>query len=88
LDERLRCVGCGEIHAGSGLVKTEDGRVVGSYSEEWRRHCEARWVFKKKRSKGTRQAYLEAIKERRGVEAYLALRQEMMVIWKHRQGRP
>ena len=58
---------------------------MGNYSEEWRRYCEAKWVFKKKRSKATRQAYLEAIRQVRGDKAAWELREEMKKIWQHRK---
>ena len=48
-------------------------------------HYEARFVLKKHRSKRTRVAYLDSVEEKRGKAARVALRQEMMVIWEHRQ---
>lgn len=84
-DDPLACMACGQVHPGARLVKTEDGRQVSSYSEAWRRHCEARWVLSKKRSKNTRQAYLEAVRQARGDRAAWELREEMMVIYKLRQ---
>lgn len=84
-DDPLACMACGQVHPGARLVKTEDGRQVGSHSEAWRRHCEARWVLSKKRSKNTRQAYLEAVRQARGDRAAWELREEMMVVYKLRQ---
>lgn len=84
-DDRLRCHGCGDIHPGARLVELSDGRVVGSYSEEYRRYCEAVWVLKKKRSKRTRIEYLDAVEEKRGIKARTELREEMMRIWNAKQ---
>lgn len=84
-DDRLRCYGCGDIHPGSRLIELSDGRVVGSYSDDYRRYCEAVWVLKKKRSKRTRIEYLDAVAERRGEKARQELREEMMRIWKEKK---
>lgn len=84
-NELLVCHQCGQIHAGSRLVTLPDGRVVGSYSEEYRRHCEAKWVLKKKRTKNTRQAYLVAVQEQRGQQAAYELREEMKLVWEWQQ---
>lgn len=80
----LACMACGQVHSGSRLVALEYGGQVGNHSEEWRRHCEARWVLKKKRTKNTRQAYLAAVIEQRGEPAARELREEMMRIWRYR----
>ena len=80
----LACMACGQVHSGSRLVALEYGGKVGNHSEEWRRHCEARWVLKKKRTKNTRQAYLAAVIEQRGEPAARELREEMMRIWRYR----
>ena len=58
---------------------------MGNYSEEYRLYCEASWVLRKKRTKRTRLEYLDAVAEKRGVEARIALREEMMRIWQSRQ---
>lgn len=84
-NELLVCMACGEIHAGSRLVTLPDGRVVGSHSEDYRRYCEAKWVLKKKRTKNTRQAYLVAVQEQRGLQAAIELREEMKTIWHWQQ---
>lgn len=84
-DERLACLACGKVHAGARLVRLSDGRQVGSYSEEYRLYCEAAWVLRKKRSKRTRLEYLDRVQEKRGVEARVALREEMLRIWQSRQ---
>lgn len=67
-------------------VELLDGRVVNSYSEEWRCHCEAKWVFKRFRTKNTRQKYLAEVFKERGQKGYEQLYEEMMRIWKHKQG--
>ncbi len=66
-------------------MELADGRVVGNYSEDYRRYCEAVWVLKKKRSKRTRIEYLDAVEEKRGVKARLELREEMMKLWELKQ---
>ncbi len=81
----LACPACGLVHAGSRLVALEYGGQVSNHSEAWRRHCEARWVLRNKRTKNTRQAYLAAVIEKRGEPAARELREEMMKIWKHRE---
>lgn len=74
-------MGCGDIHSDARLVELPDGRVVGNYSEDYRRYHEALWVLKKKRSKRTRIEYLDAVEEKRGIKARTELREEMMRIW-------
>ena len=83
-DMRLVCHACGHVHAGAKLTTTEDGRELGTYSEEWRRYCEARRVLRK-RSKQSLNAYLDKVQELRGIEARLELREEMARLWKHRK---
>ena len=79
------CRACGQVHPQARLAKTEDGRELGTYSEEWRRYCEAKRVLRK-RKKESLNAYLDKIQELRGIDARLELREEMARIWKHRQG--
>ena len=67
-------------------VKTVDGRVVNSYSEEWRCHCEANMVFKKYRTKNTRQKYLAEVFRLRGQAGYQQLYDEMLRIHKFQRG--
>ena len=66
-------------------VKTIDGRIVNSYSEEWRCHCEAKWVFKKFRSKRTRQEYLREVWKNRGQAGYDQLYAEMLRIHNYKK---
>lgn len=80
-DPRLLCHACGAMHRNASLIELPDGRLVGNYSDEYRRYCEAVWVLKKKRSKRTRMEYLDAVAEKRGLNAKLELRQEMLKIW-------
>jgi hypothetical protein len=67
------------------VVKVADGREMGSYSEEYRLYCEAAWLLRKKRSKRTRIEYLDAVAEKRGVQARVDLREEMLRQWQSRQ---
>jgi hypothetical protein len=84
-DSRLHCLGCGKVHPGAKVVRVPDGREMGTYTEEWRQYCEATWLLRKKRTKHTRQDYLDLVQEKRGVQARLDLREELLIIWKHRQ---
>jgi hypothetical protein len=59
---------------------------MGNYQDEWRRYHEAMWVLKKFRSKRTRQEYLRRIAEIRGERAMHELRNEMMLLWKWKEG--
>lgn len=67
-------------------VTTEDGRVMNSYSEEYRKYCEAKTVLKRFKVKKTRQKYLAEVYTKRGQEGYQALYDEMMLIWEWRKG--
>ena len=62
-------------------VKLPDGRVVNSWSEEYRRYCEAKTVFKRFKVKKTRQKYLADVYEKRGPQGYQDLYDEMLRIW-------
>ena len=85
VDERLRCYQCGEVHPTARMVKTIDGREMGSYSFEWRVYCEANYVLKKFRSKNTRRGYLQRIGEIRGEKMVEILKAEMLRIWTYKQ---
>ena len=85
-DPRLRCHACGEVHERAKIVTTMDGREMGNYSEEWRLYCQAKYVLKQFRTKRTRQACLNRIKEIRGEQAMWELREEMMRLWKWKEG--
>jgi hypothetical protein len=84
-DSRLACHACGQVHPGAKVIKVADGREMGSYSEEYRLYCEAAWLLRKKRSKRTRIEYLDAVAEKRGVQARIDLREEMLRQWQSRQ---
>lgn len=66
-------------------VKLPDGRVVNSWSEDYRRYCEAKTVFKRFKVKKTRQKYLADVYEKRGPQGYQDLYDEMMRIYKHQK---
>jgi hypothetical protein len=61
------------------LVDLPDGRQVGSYSEQYRLYCEAKWVLKNKRTKNTRRKYLLGVEAERGTQAMQELRAEMLL---------
>lgn len=84
-DDALACHACGQVHKWARLVRLPDGREVGNYSEEYRLYCEAAWLLRKKRAKRTRVEYLDAVQEKRGVAARVALREEMLRLWQSRQ---
>jgi hypothetical protein len=85
-DERLKCYACGEVHETARIVRTRDGREMGSYSRQWFMYNEAVWVLKKFRSKRTRQEYLGRVKENRGEAEMNKLRAEMLLQWKWKEG--
>ena len=67
------------------MVNLSYGGSVGNYSEKFYLHGEAAWVLKRYRTKKTRLAYLDAVEEKRGRTARMALREEMVKIWEHKQ---
>lgn len=83
------------ISAGGGFVRravTEYGIEYATNSEDWRRYCEALYVLrlpdKPNRRKGQeycKRSWLQVIRDKRGEEAYFALRGEMMRTWNHRK---
>lgn len=87
IDERLRCWTCGKVHDGAKVVRLPNGEEVGNYSEEFRRWHEAAWVLKRYRSKRTRLEYLNAVQEKRGVQARNELREEMVKVWNWKKGK-
>jgi len=84
-DDRLKCYACGEVHETARIVRTRDGREMGSYSREWFMYNEAVWVLKKFRSKRTRQEYLGRVMENRGEAEMYKLRAEMLLQWKWKE---
>jgi hypothetical protein len=86
LSRQLECRSCGQVHPNAKIIKVPDGREMGSYSEEYRRYCEASWVLRKRRNRKTRTAYLDLVGQKRGAMAAYELREEMVRQWHHRQG--
>lgn len=78
---RPACFACGQLHPGARLVHLPDGRSVGSYSDEYRVYCEAKWVLRRYRTKRTRQVYLQEVANVRGEVGYNKLRNQMLKIW-------
>ena len=60
----------------SDAVTLRDGRVVSSSSEAWRLECEARTILRRR----DRKEYLEKVRDKRGVDAAVELRNEMLAI--------
>lgn len=85
----LRCLGCGQIHADARQVELPDGRQVGSHSEAYRRYTEAAWVLAtlpdkhRDKSRMTKFKYLQDIELRRGRQARVELREEMLRVYYH-----
>ena len=70
----MDCLGCNYIE--TAPVTLRDGRVVCSSCEAWRLECEARTILKRR----DRKDYLEKVKQKRGVDAAVELRNEMLAI--------
>jgi hypothetical protein len=68
---------CGKVHPNAKLVTLPDGCIVGSYSEEYRLYCEAKWAFYKATN---RHEYLLEVHKKRGLAAYHKLRDAMLEI--------
>jgi hypothetical protein len=79
---RPSCFACGKVHGHARLVRLPNGRTVGTYSDEYRVYCEAKWVFRKFRSKRTRQLYLQEVAKMRGQAGYDKLYNAMLDVWK------
>ena len=75
----MDCLGCNYIE--TAPVTLRDGRVVCSSCEAWRLECEARTILKRR----DRKDYLEKVKQKRGVDAAVELRNEMLAIKDGRQ---
>lgn len=58
---------------------------MNSYSEDYRRYCEARTVLKRFKVKKTRQKYLEEVYKHRGPQGYQDLYDEMLRLWEWRK---
>lgn len=84
-DDPLACPQCGRVHPSARMVRLSYGAVVSSYSEDYRRYCEANTVLKRFRTKKTRMQYLAAVANRRGEQAAAELRAEMLKIWKTKE---
>ena len=72
----MDCLGCNLIE--TAPVTLRDGRMVCSSCEAWRLECEARMVLKRK----DRKEYLERIMQKRGADAAIELRNEMIALLK------
>ena len=70
----MDCLGCNYIE--TAPVTLRDGRVVCSSCEAWRLECEARTILKRR----DRKEYLEKVRQKRGVDAAVELRNEMLAI--------
>jgi len=72
----VECLGCGYIK--TAPVTLRDGRLVCSSCEAWRLECEARHVLTLK-NKAIKE-YLEGVRAKRGIDASVALRNEMLAL--------
>lgn len=77
-----RCLSCNTVHGSPRILRLPTGKLVSSYSEEFRMYTEAKWVFKRFRTKRTRQLYLAEVANLRGKAAYDRLRDAMTEIWR------
>jgi len=68
------CLGC--LYIETAPVTLRDGRVVCSSCEAWRLECEASTILKRR----DRKEYLEKVRQKRGVDAAVELRNEMLAI--------
>jgi len=73
----LACHACNKVHPCTKQITLPDGQTVGSYSQDYKTYCEAKWVYHKAKS---RFDYLEAIQKTRGKQAYEQLRQAMLKV--------
>jgi hypothetical protein len=78
-----RCLGCGKVHPDAGEVTLADGRVVSTYSEEWRLECQARAVLNIK-PLAKRQSHLDRMERNHGKKATDQLRDVMLQVWNAR----
>ena len=75
----MESIDCNDI--ATALVTLRDGQVVSSSSEAWRLECEARTILKRR----DRKEYLEKVRQKRGVDAAVELRNEMLAIKEGKQ---
>lgn len=61
-------------------VTLHDGRVVSSYSAEWRLESEARWVCRL-RDRWARMQYIALVKRKRGEDAGEKLKLRVYAVW-------
>lgn len=70
----MDCLGCNYIE--TAPITLRDGRIVCSNCEAWRMECEARFVL----TLPNKRDYLDKVQKKRGIDAYHALRSEMVEI--------
>ena len=70
-----------EKYRQSKMIKTLDGRILDSYSEEYKLYCGAKFILRKFRVKRTRQNYLRELLEKKGREFHNKFRAEMLRIY-------
>jgi len=70
----MDCLGCNLIE--TAPVTLRNSLVVCSSCEAWRLECEARMALKRR----DRKEYLEKVRQKRGVDAAVELRNEMLAI--------
>lgn len=76
----MTCLGCGQVHADAIEVTLHDGRVVSSYSEDWRHECEANAVLDLP-TRNERSVFLSKIEQHRGKKTADALRATVTTLW-------
>ncbi len=70
-----------EKYRQSKMIKTLDGRILDSYSEEYKLYCGAKYILRKFRVKRTRQNFLRELLEKKGREFHNKFRAEMLRIY-------
>lgn len=76
----MTCLACGKTHSEAIEVTLHDGRVVSSYSEDWRHETEARAVLALP-TKFDRASLLKNIERHRGKETADALKATVTTLW-------
>jgi len=77
------CLACGKIH-GTGTAKLHDGRIVSTYSEDWRHECEAQSILKQPMPT-LRRMMLNDIEKYRGKQTADALRKTVSTLFEQRK---
>lgn len=78
------CLGCGQCHPDAREVTLHDGRVVSSYSEDWREEAEAISILNLP-NRGKRGNVVSMIRQRRGNVVADRLEKLVRTLWDKRR---